>query len=225
MSIPNYLQALANHKGPAKITAGGMSIPVKIMDLEHRSNPYSGDMCTFNCMVVNPEEIQPERYPNAAAERLAKQALNSFYGARPDNYVQQALAKATNNHPYHRYAARDVATTEAACRKVNPFEIKKVYFNDPVTVVLWADGTKTIVRCQEGDVYSKETGLALCFAKKALGNKGGFNDVFHKWIPAEKETQEVVTVEMTGIGDPVADALHEMANRASRALRGMLNNA
>jgi hypothetical protein len=61
--------------------------------------------------------------------------------------------------------------------------IKQVYFNEPVTVVLWADGTKTIVKCQEGDTYSKETGLAVAIAKKALGNKGNFNEVFKKWIP------------------------------------------
>lgn len=66
--------------------------------------------------------------------------------------------------------------------------IKNVYFNNPVTVVLWDDGTKTIVRCQDGDTYSKETGLALCMAKKAMGNNGKFNDIFHKWIPEEKKT-------------------------------------
>lgn len=62
-------------------------------------------------------------------------------------------------------------------------EIKKVIFNEPTTIVLWADGTKTIVRCQERDTYSKETGLAMAICKKALGNKGNFNEVFKKWIP------------------------------------------
>lgn len=65
--------------------------------------------------------------------------------------------------------------------------IKNVYFNNPVTVVLWDDGTKTIVRCQDGDTYSRETGLALCMAKKAMGNKSNFNDIFKKWIPEEKK--------------------------------------
>lgn len=65
----------------------------------------------------------------------------------------------------------------------NPYAIKKVYFNNPVTVVLWVDGTKTIVRCQEGDVYSEETGLAMAIAKKVFGNKGNFNEVFKKFIP------------------------------------------
>lgn len=63
------------------------------------------------------------------------------------------------------------------------FEIKDVIFNNPATIVLWADGTKTVVKCQEDDVYSEEVGLALCFAKKALGNKSNFNNVFKKWVP------------------------------------------
>lgn len=60
--------------------------------------------------------------------------------------------------------------------------IKNVYFNDPVTVVLWDDGTKTIVKCQDGDTYSKEVGLSLCISKKALGNKGNYNEIFKKWV-------------------------------------------
>lgn len=168
MSIPNYLVALANHKGPATINAGGMSIPVKIMDIAHESAAFESDKTTFKCLVVNDDQIK-KTPPTTAAEAmsdyvrncLAKQALNSIYGA-------SSASKKSNSS-----------------KAVNPFEIKKVYFNDPVTVVIWTDGTKTIVRCQEGDVYSKETGLALCIAKKALGNKGNFNDVFHKWIPEE----------------------------------------
>lgn len=65
-------------------------------------------------------------------------------------------------------------------------EIKNVIFNDPATIVLWGDGTKTVVKCQDDDFYSEEIGLALCIAKKALGNKGNFNNVFKKWIPEDK---------------------------------------
>ena len=65
--------------------------------------------------------------------------------------------------------------------------IKQVYFNEPVTVVLWENGEKTIVRCQDGDTYSKESGLAIAIMKYMSGNKGKFNDIFKKWIPASNE--------------------------------------
>lgn len=61
-------------------------------------------------------------------------------------------------------------------------QIKNVIFNDPATVVIWSDDSKTVVKCQPGDTYSKETGLALCIAKKYLGNKSNFNEVFKKFI-------------------------------------------
>lgn len=61
------------------------------------------------------------------------------------------------------------------------FKIERVIFNKPATIVYWEDGTKTVVKCQKGDTYNKEQGLALCFAKKALGNKGNFNEVFKKY--------------------------------------------
>lgn len=63
--------------------------------------------------------------------------------------------------------------------------IDKVIFHDPATIVYWKDGTKTVVKCGPNDTYSKETGLALCFMKKVLGNKGNYNDVFRKWIKEE----------------------------------------
>lgn len=68
-------------------------------------------------------------------------------------------------------------------------EIKNVIFDYPATIILWDDGTKTVVKCQEGDTYSKETGFALCIAKKALGNRGNFNEVFKKWVPEESESE------------------------------------
>ena len=66
-------------------------------------------------------------------------------------------------------------------------EIKNVIFNDPATIVLWEDNTKTIVKCQDGDLFDPEKGLAMCITKKALGNKSNFNNIFKKWIPTEVE--------------------------------------
>lgn len=69
--------------------------------------------------------------------------------------------------------------------------VKKVIFNDPATIVIWSDDTKTVVKCQPGDTYSKELGLAMCISKKFLGNKGNFNEEFKKWIPEEISVEEM----------------------------------
>jgi hypothetical protein len=71
-------------------------------------------------------------------------------------------------------------------------EVKKVIYSGPCTIVIWADDSKTIVRCQDGDTYSKEIGLLMCLAKKVWGtNTSGsnFNDYISKVI-SEKEENE-----------------------------------
>lgn len=73
--------------------------------------------------------------------------------------------------------------------------IKKVIFNNPATIIIWEDSTKTIVKCGPNDIYDPEKGMAMAIAKKALGNKGNFNEVFKKWLP--KEDTEVKTFEYT----------------------------
>lgn len=69
--------------------------------------------------------------------------------------------------------------------------IKKVIFNYPATVVIWEDGTKTIVKAGDYDVFDPEKGLAMAIAKKALGNQGNYYEVFKKWLPEEKEEEEL----------------------------------
>lgn len=70
----------------------------------------------------------------------------------------------------------------------SPDKIKKVIFNDPATIVFWADGTKTVVKCDEHDVYDKEKGLAMCIVKHCLGNSGSYYNVFKKWCGESKNT-------------------------------------
>jgi len=61
------------------------------------------------------------------------------------------------------------------------FEIKDVIFNNPATIVLWADGTKTVVKA-ENEEFDPEKGLAMAIAKKALGNNYDYYDIFKKYV-------------------------------------------
>lgn len=64
-------------------------------------------------------------------------------------------------------------------------EIVKVIFNEPATIVIWSDGTKTVVKAQKGEVFDKEKGLAMAVVKKAFGNNGNYYNEFKKWIPED----------------------------------------
>lgn len=59
---------------------------------------------------------------------------------------------------------------------------ENVIFNDPATIVYWDDGTKTVVKCQPGDVFSAETGLTTAMLKKYMGNDNTFNRIINEWL-------------------------------------------
>lgn len=48
--------------------------------------------------------------------------------------------------------------------------LKKVIFSGPKTIVLWADGTKTIVSCGAGDTYDYYAGFCAAVVKKLFGS-------------------------------------------------------
>lgn len=62
--------------------------------------------------------------------------------------------------------------------------IKKVIFNGNATIVIWLDGSKTVVKCAEGDGYSKFSGLAIAICKHIYGPN--FKKVFNNFIPKEE---------------------------------------
>lgn len=59
---------------------------------------------------------------------------------------------------------------------------ERVIFHDPATIVYWNDGTKTVVKCQPGDVFSAEVGLTTAMLKKYMGNDSTFNRVINEWL-------------------------------------------
>ena len=88
--------------------------------------------------------------------------------------------------------------------------IKKVIFNDPATIVIWNDNTKTVVKCQPGDTYSKELGLAMCISKKYLGNKGNFNEEFKKWILEDESDISINPEAFSNVGEALRKGLYNL---------------
>ena len=90
--------------------------------------------------------------------------------------------------------------------------IRKVIFNDPATIVFWGDGTKTVVKCQDGDIFDPEHGLAMAISKKALGNKGNYCNVFRKWLPKDEEVtlKTVLTLSPTSVIEAMTNAIDKM---------------
>ena len=98
-----------------------------------------------------------------------------------------------NEMPVERKSTSSCVYYAATTAKsVSEPSIKKVIFNYPATIVLWSDGSKTVVKCQDGDIYDPEKGLAMAISKKALGNKGNYCNEFKKWLPEDEEEEGTV---------------------------------
>jgi hypothetical protein len=105
--------------------------------------------------------------------------------------------------------------------------IRKVIFNDPATVVLWSDGTKTVVKCGPEDSFDMEKGLAMAIVKKMAGNDNRFHKVFKQYTKKKKKEPGSVgsiTDMMAGLNQAAAIAtktVHELAHMAAgKAERG-----
>lgn len=66
--------------------------------------------------------------------------------------------------------------------------IKKVIFNNPATIILWNDGTKTVVKCNERDIYDPEKGFAMAISKKVLGSYPAIKRIIRKYSPDDEIT-------------------------------------
>jgi len=129
-------------------------------------------------------EITPSGLINTEAVRF--EGCPGKYGRFEmiTSYHETAEVMSRFDHEMRRRYERIAPSFDPFLPNKTP-SIKKVIFNDPATIVIWSDDTKTVVKCQPGDTYSKELGLAMCISKKFLGNKGNFNEEFKKWIPQE----------------------------------------
>lgn len=75
-------------------------------------------------------------------------------------------------------------------------EIKQVIFNGPATVVIWSDDVKTVVKCQEGDIFDREKGISMAICKRLYGNESNFNNLIKKWTePKTKRAERQAQVE------------------------------
>lgn len=71
-------------------------------------------------------------------------------------------------------------------RQRDYFEIERVIFNPPATIVIWKDGTKTVVKCN-GEKFDQEKGLAMAISKRALKVGNMYRKVFKKWCEEEDD--------------------------------------
>ena len=104
-------------------------------------------------------------------ERLTFDELNDVFG------------KIANELDAIVMTERDIRNIPRFCRYPT---VKRVIFNPPATIVFWTDNTKSVVKCQPGDIFDPEKGFVLAYLKKLLGNDNTFNKEINKWVKYEE---------------------------------------
>ena len=69
-----------------------------------------------------------------------------------------------------------------------------IIFNGAATIVFWANGTKTVVKCKEGAEYNAEEGLRCCIIKKLLGDSPEFWNFIKGAVPEDKANKNKYSV-------------------------------
>lgn len=104
--------------------------------------------------------------------------MNMNYGDVIDKYLKENLPTV----PSYPMATRSCGKLEVTFVP----KVKQAIFNPPATIILWNDGTKSVVKCQNGEPFDAEKGFALAYLKKLLGNDNTFNKEIKKWVKWEE---------------------------------------
>lgn len=94
-----------------------------------------------------------------------------------------------------RYCYNDVATVKKfpaymELRVDIPGMIDRVIFNDPATIIYWKDGSKTVVKRSDDDIWDPEKGFCMAIIKKLYGRTS-----FIKRFMEPEEEMSIITVE------------------------------
>ena len=94
-----------------------------------------------------------------------------------------------------RYCYNDIETVKKCSASMElrvdiPGMIDRVIFNDPATIILWKDGTKTVVKRSDDDIWDPEKGFCMAIIKKLYGRTS-----FIKRFMEPEEEMSILTVE------------------------------
>lgn len=94
-----------------------------------------------------------------------------------------------------RYCYNDILSVEKYKASMElrvdiPGMIDRVIFNDPATIIIWKDGSKTVVKRSDDDIWDPEKGFCMAIIKKLYGHTS-----FIKKFMEPKEEIPILTIE------------------------------
>lgn len=127
-----------------------------------------------------------------STDSLEQSVVKQFINEMTENVKgdPQFMPNRENDRAFHQYLIWDDALTRKLYDKIQKEKNKAIYdnmiqrviFNPPATIVIWRDGSKTVVKCGENDIFDPEKGLAMAISKRAFGDNRDYYEIFAKWV-------------------------------------------
>ena len=191
-----------------------------MMTLHDENNNKIGAFTSFNAVngIVRDVVLADGKIMHFAPGEIAQ---DDYYNL----YIRKKAYKVL--YDYSRRSTERAKKNDLVLFGMCRVSIRKVIFNDPATIVLWSDGSKTVVKCGPEDTFDMEKGLAMAIVKKMAGNDNRFHKVFKQYPKKKKkEPGSVGSIMdmMAGLNQAAAIAtktVHELAHMAAgKAERG-----
>lgn len=94
--------------------------------------------------------------------------------------------------------------------------IKKIILNGPATIFFWKDGSKTVVKCMEGDKYDLYTAFCIAFTKKLIGSNSKIKSTLKK--------AEIVDQNPEMTTEEIENEIAKIIDRVNKNLNGKINS-
>ena len=136
-----------------------------------------------------------------------KKILNSIYGREnamtmrqgyiyksPKEKYEKCMADEFEGHGTPRHS-RLYPLGHVENKSVCLADPDRIIFNPPATIVFWKDGTKTVVKCAEGEKFDPYTGFCYAFTEHFLGSISHIKKLCRKSSTGLPEASESIVEE------------------------------
>lgn len=206
------------HACVEEITTTSCGGKVKVSLLGYNDYPFGGGISNGSSGEALAKEIA--YCVNNGTRYNTDMDVNSLYPTHPENKEWNDNTDLYRSISYSLYGPRGQFRTAYGLQADNERHLERyiddVIFNNPATIVKWKDGTKTVVKVQEDDQFDPMVGLAMCIAKKAMGNQGNYFEVFKKWCEPWYEERRIQEFNEDLINANIKEILEKMSSSLDR---------
>lgn len=87
-------------------------------------------------------------------------------------------------------------------------QVKEVIYNNPATIIIWKDGTKTIVR-NHNEEFDEEKGFAMAYLKKIFGGRSEYMKFIKN---AKRQEKKLIIKDIEDCVNSTSTNGHEIGN-------------